>query len=263
MKPFLWSHLPAFLVCCLPGLPAHIPLSSFLFCAWRPPVKSAGGEVEVMGSDPWSSPDWGPRWGEEGDSAGALKQTKLSQKETSYLKEKIGLKCQRSNLTSMSDHFPEEFVSAVDLRLLQGSEKRMRRVFKVRFKNRKVNKYGHNLNRCIQIPSNTVKWRFSGFLQWYKRQQKYSQMMRWAVVLYYWWARPHMWQATFIQVLSGKIKKSPTHTFLVSLSSFSPAEVCWKVPPHTFLRPLLLTGDSHYLEQDNTCQSVLGRNTFY
>lgn len=76
MKPFLWSHLPAFPVCCLPGPPAHIPLSSFSFCAWRPPVKSAGREVEVMGSDPWSSLDWGPRRGEDGDSAGALKQTK-------------------------------------------------------------------------------------------------------------------------------------------------------------------------------------------
>lgn len=165
MKLFLWSHLPAFLVCCLPGPPARIPLSSSSFCAWGPPVKSAGREVEVMGSDPWSSLDWGPRWGEEGDSAFALKQTKLSQKEISYTKEKIGLKCERSKLTSMSHHFPEEISSAVDLQLLQGPEKRMRRVSKVRFRHTTVNKYGHNLNRCFQIPSNTVTWRLSGFLQ--------------------------------------------------------------------------------------------------
>lgn len=216
MKRFLWSHLPAFLVCCLPGPPARIPLSSFSFCAWRPPVKSAGCEVEVMGIDPWSSLDWGPRWGEAGDSAGALKQTKLSQKETSYTKEKIGLKCQRSKLTSMLHHFPEEISSAVDLQLFQGSEKRIRRVSEVRFRHRTVNKHGHNLNRCFQIPSNTVKWCFSGFLQRYKRQQKYFRMMRWAVVLYYCWARPDRWEAAFaiLQVLSGNITN--THKFLLT-----------------------------------------------
>lgn len=95
----------------------------------------------------------------------ALKQTKLSQKETSYTKEKIGLKCQRSKLTSMSHHFPEEISSTVDLQLLQGPEKRMRRVSEVRFRHTTVNKYGHNLNRCFQIPSNTVTVCLSGFLQ--------------------------------------------------------------------------------------------------